>query len=193
MSKLSGAFSQFKNLDKVSPDSINRWLRIKKDPQYLLNFLGNKIIYPQTIAVSPEEMEVDLAILREALKLDSAEFYLKQKQIIQVPEEFLLRFVPEFKLLAAIIDGIEPMGLVEIVLKTNKLKKTLASFYNPEIKEGKDLIEALVENKSFKLLPNTLTLIPCSGGQLNLKIDGKEAVKFNPGEIGIFVDFRKKK
>lgn len=192
MSKLSGAFNQFKNLNNISPDSINKWLRIKKDPQFLLNFLGNRILYPQTIPVSPLEMEIDLAILREALKIDSEKFYNKERQEIEVPEQFLLRFVPELKLLAAVIDGIKPPGVVKILLKKVAEKKTLATSYNPAILKGKDLVEVSIENRSFKLLPNTLTLIPCKGGQLTLKIDGKEPIKFDPGEIGIFVDLRKK-
>ncbi len=192
MSKLSGTFSKFKNLDKISPDSINKWLRVKKDPQFLLNFLGNRLIYPQTVSVVPDEMEIDLAILREALKQEPSGFYFKEKKLIEVPEEFLLRFVPEFKLLAAVIDGLEPVGLVEIIAKQSKGKKTLASCYNPEIHIDKDLIQATVENKTFKLLPNTLTLIPSQGEQLSLKIDDKEQIKFNPGDIGIFVDLRGK-
>ncbi len=192
MSKLSGAFNQFRNLDKISPNALNRWLKIKKDPQNLLNFLGNRIIYPQTAPVTPDDMEIDLAILREALRLDSQKFYNKEKKEIEVPEEFLKRFVPEFKLLAAIIDGVEPSGLVEIVLNKDKDKKVIASFFNPEIKDAKGLIKAVVEGRSFKLLPNTLTLIPCKGGKLSLKIGDREEIKFNPGDIGIFVDLRVK-
>lgn len=190
MPKLSGVFSQFKNLDKISPSALNRWLRIKKDPQFLINFLGNRIIYPQTIGVNPLDMEIDLAILREALKEEPQGFYFKEQKKIEVPIEFLQRFVPEFKLLAAIIDGISPDGLVEIILKGNGPKKTLASCFKPQISPEKNLIEALIGGKSFKLLPNTLTLIPCTGGEQSIKIDGLSEVKFNTGNLGIFIDLR---
>lgn len=192
MPKLTGTFSYFKNLDKISPESINKWLRIKKDNQYLINYLGNRIIYPQTIAISPEEMEIDLSILRQALSLDSSGFYQSEKKEIEVPQEFLTRFFPEFRLIAAIIDGVEALGLNKIVVKLKEARKVLAVTFKPNILSQRDLINATIGGKTFQLLPNTLTLIPCKGEKMKLKLDGLEEIEFDPGDIGIFVDLRNK-
>ena len=69
MPKFSGLFDSFDNLEKINVENVASFL--KNPPQLisLENYLANRILYPQTLPLTEENLEIDLAILREALKL----------------------------------------------------------------------------------------------------------------------------
>ncbi len=62
-----GLFDSFDNLDTIPPEAIAS--RLKNPPQFsqLANYLANKILYPQALPMSALDMQLDLAILSEAL------------------------------------------------------------------------------------------------------------------------------
>ena len=70
MPKLSGLFDSFDNLDQIDIDSLILWLKNKPSSIQLENYLANKILYPQITPITADEMKIDLAILREILRLN---------------------------------------------------------------------------------------------------------------------------
>lgn len=188
--KLFGVFSKLESLDQITSDGMNRWLKSRIDDGYLANYIANRIFYPQTIPVSPEEMEIDLALLREGLGLNKDKFYNKTTNTITIPKEFEQRFVPQFKLLGAFLDGIKPSGLCKIVIKSKDAISLLACSYRPTNLGEKNVYPVTIGDASFKILANTLTLIPLkSKGSLILNFEGKKET-FDSGRIGIFIDLR---
>src|SRR5687768_2390810 len=70
MSKLSGIFDSFDNLDQIEIESLITWLKNPPSPVQLENYLANKILYPTSLPLTESDMKIDLAILREALKIN---------------------------------------------------------------------------------------------------------------------------
>src|SRR3990167_9440024 len=70
MPKLTGLFSSFDDLDQISPEAIASWLKPAPELTSLENYLANKILYPQAVPLTKHDMQIDLAILREALRMN---------------------------------------------------------------------------------------------------------------------------
>src|SRR5687767_12024497 len=107
MPKLSGLFDSFENLDQIEAENLLPWLKAPPNPVQLENYLANKILYPQTLPLSEVDMKIDLAILREALKINGPKIGEKSNAMlgdnpflnvalrkIIIPEKFLI-FCPD--------------------------------------------------------------------------------------------------
>ncbi|MCR4306210.1 MAG: hypothetical protein NUV73_03955, partial [Candidatus Daviesbacteria bacterium] len=120
MPKLAGLFDSFDNLDQISPEDIALWLKPVPSANRLENYLANKILYPGALPLTEYDMQIDLAILREALKLNGPKAADKKTNSllgdnpflnitlrkILIPERFL-NFVPDLQSLAiSFIDGL---------------------------------------------------------------------------------------
>lgn len=188
MPKLSGVFEKLEKVESVSADSINRWLKNKAETIQLENYLANRIFYPQTIALTPYEMEVDLAILREAIKLEQS-FYNKEKGELSVPEEFFSRFLPGHLLIASFADSLDLQEETR-VFKQGREKVLICTIYRPKNLPGHNPVPLNIKEQNINLRLNTLTLIPVKGkcrATFNLSKD----LELDAGEFGIFIDLRK--
>ena len=72
MPRLAGLFDSFDNLDQISPEAIASWLKPVPSLNQLENYLANRILYPQVLPLTGQDMQIDLSILREALKASIA-------------------------------------------------------------------------------------------------------------------------
>ena len=189
MPKLIGAFDLLKNLEQIPPDRINRWLKHKLELDRISNFIGNRIYYPQTVPVTAEEMGLDLAILREALKFNQVTFFNLTSKIIFIPESLQKRFTPLTQLIQAFLDGLLLEGVTQIIIEEAGKKVLVGSVYSANIKNE---IKASLDNKGFILKPNSLTLFPVKQGQQILQIDDKKYPVYG-GKVGFFTDLREKK
>ncbi|MBI2593387.1 hypothetical protein HYW44_01985 [Candidatus Daviesbacteria bacterium] len=195
MPHLSGVFEQFPNLDKVSSLNLSAWLHIQVDKHNLANILGNRIIYPQTVALTKSDLEIDLAILREALKQRPALVYEPQTNKIYIPELFLQRFPPLTRLAGVIIEAINPKGVIQIYLKDKTQVKLLGSLISPpnvsKLVKDKGKIKIVVMGVEGTLSPNTLSISRIVAPQIKMKIENT-SYSVPGGELGVVIDLRVK-
>lgn len=193
MPKLSGVFDQFADLDKVFAEDINKWLRIKIEQHTLDNFIANRIFYPQTIPMTPQEMEIDIAILKEAIKRGGKKFYNLSDNKIVIPQEFVLRFFPTHRLVAAFIDGLDDLKeITQVYLQQAGSKKLFGSIYIPSQLTDQNPVVIKIDNQKYPLKLNTLTLLPIAKIGLKISIDPNKQLTINGGSLGIFIDLRKR-
>ncbi len=114
MSKLLGVFDLFEDLDKISEQEIITLLHTKVDRHNLENYLGNRIIYSQTVAMNKLELEIDFIILTLALKKHPEKFFKKAQNQIFIPHLIIPRFPPLPKLVSAFIDNLDIEELTQI-------------------------------------------------------------------------------
>lgn len=188
MPKLSGVFDQFSKLDQIQAEKINKWLKIKQDQKTLDNFIANRIYYPQTVPVSKLEMEMDLALLREALNLEGDKFFIDNQKKVVIPKEFANRFYPLISLVAAFVDGLNLKELVQFFVNETEGRKRLCSVvsFKPN-----GLKSFKLDGNSYQLKKDALTLLPIKGDNLKLEFNSKTQI-VQPGSLGIFVDLRHK-
>lgn len=206
MPKVSGIFDSFDNLDTIPTEDISQWLKVQPDQKYLENYIANRIIYPQVAPVSEGDIDIDLALLREALKrtpvfykqsLPSKDGRPKDKKIF-IPDTFTKRFPNLAKLAWAFIDAYSPKEITTLVLVSDSKDEVIGSLINPKI-EKSGFFEIKVEENKFKVKTGSLMVIPCNLSHCHLdfrsknaKILGKGEITFEVpgGKLGIVIDGR---
>lgn len=217
MPKLPGLFDSFDNLDQISIEDIARWLKPQPQPSSLENCLAQRILYPQTVPITDYDMKLDLAILREALRLFSPKggkvipmlgdnpFLNVTLRKILIPSKFL-NFIPDLPMLTwAFVDGLlfgrkkqDIFWELWTVVLTGDLDEVIGSLAIPEFKKGGQLY-LITLGKSYKIRAGTLVIIPCSKERCEVafkfkqgKILNKEnlSIEVYGGRLGLMVDGR---
>lgn len=221
MAKLSAFFDAFDNLDQIPLDLISRWVKPKINNIQLENYIANKILYPKTLPISEYEMQIDLAILREALRINGPKLKDAKDSLlgnnaflninlrkILIPDKFL-KFVPNLQTLVMVfLDGLL-LGknredfyedLWTIVL-TDDVDEVVGSAILPRIDNKEAQIELNINNQSFKIKAGTLMVIPCALERcpISYKLKGAYALgkdegslEIYGGKLGVVVDARLK-
>ena len=219
MAKLSGLFDSFDNLDQIPAESIIKWLKPVPMQTQLENYLANKILYPQSIPLSPYEMQIDLAILREALKIntpkltDSKDIFLGSNAFlnvnlrkIMIPERFL-SFVPDLQTLAWVfIDALllekQRLDIFEdlwTIVVTDDVDEIVGSILLPRLDSSSSEIDVSVMGQNYKIKAGSLMVIPCENQRCQIgyrllggKVLGKQeaTLEVSGGRLGLVVDVR---
>lgn len=193
MPHLSGVFDEFGDLDKVSIEEIEKWLSQKMEEHAITNFLGNRILYPQAIPLTHEELDVDLAILREAIKLKPSLVYEPQTNKIVISRSFIERFPPASKVARAVIEGLEPKGLHNIFIRDKGGQSLIGSVISPlnpqklSTDEKTVMFTGLAIRKALPL--NAVSFIPTPASDVKIMLGGEE-FRVSGGEAGIIIDLR---
>lgn len=201
-----GLFDSFDNLDTISLEAIASWLKPVPSITQLENYLANKILYPQTLPSSEHEMQIDLALLREALKINKEPFLNNTLRRILIPAKFL-NFVPDLASLAlifidALLLGRDRKDLFKdlwTVVLTSDLAEVVGSVIMPQFNSSSGVINLDLSNKKYEVKNGNLQVIPCSkdrckiayklqNGQLLGKQDN--AIEIYGGRLGLFIDGR---
>jgi hypothetical protein len=201
MPRLKGLFDNFQKLDSLQVEGVKNWLNRREDPALFENELGNRIVYPQTVPVTQENLIFDLAILREALKLQPEDYYNQNFHRLYIPENFL-NFIPDIhKLVLAFIDTFDPWGVTTIFLRSERLgTMTLGTLIRPEIISDTGWIDLWVYGKKYEVPVGSITFIPAANNKIDIKFESGAAKLFEKnqtvaevigGQLGVIVDTRK--
>ena len=205
MPRVSGIFDEFKGLDKISLEDITKWLSPMPNPITLYNFFCNRIYYPQTIPATKEELEFDLAILRQALISDLSYLNKNSKKII-IPERFLGRFPDPTGLVVAFIDAYihsqedNPYGFWNIVLKSETKEEKLASVIVPQFEDSNGRFDITIENRQLSVKAGQFVNTKCVSKkckviyqvQMGLFLGQKEGmIEISSGLAGVLIDGRR--
>lgn len=219
MPNLPGCFDSFDNLDQIPIEDIARWLKPQPNLTYIENFLAQRILYPATVPITQGDLKLDLAILREALRMSSPKdkkttpmlgdnpFINITLRKILIPSKFL-EFVPDLPTLTwTFVDGLlvdrKRQDFFEdlwIIVLTGEIDEVVGSLLRPEFKDG-GLLQLTVLGKTYQIRAGTLMVIPCPKSRCEVafkvkqgKILGREdlAVEVSGGRLGLMVDGREK-
>lgn len=204
---MSSFFDAFDNLDQIPLDLISRWIKPKINPLQLENYIANKILFPQTMPISEYEMQIDLAILREALringpKLDSKDALLGNNAFLNInlrkiliPDKFL-KFVPNLQtLVIAFLDGLllgkDKEDFYEdlwTIVLTDDVDEVIGSAILPRINNKDAQVEVNINNQNFRIKAGTLMIIPCTLERcpISYKLKGAQALGKNEGSLEIY-------
>lgn len=203
MSKVIGIFSDFLDLDQIPLNDISKW--IKKPPLNftLENYIANRIYYPQVAPISSTDLEIDMAILKEVLRVKGDSSFLNQtlRKII-IPQSFF-QFLPDIKKLVWIfVDAFLSnqklsSDVYTVVLKTNS-EKVIGTLLRPRFLSPAGNIKISFAKHNFLIKKGNLVVFPCdkhclinyqlSSGNLLGKNEG--AVEIDGGILGIMIDGR---
>lgn len=190
MSKLTGVFSKFKSLDKIPITDISSHVKSKGAVFSPEDFLGNRMTYPQTLAVTQGDLEMDFAILIEAVKRQPNIFFDVKTSSFMIPEEVLLRFPPIPKLIKCLASALDIHGLVSILVKNSTMHRAGCLLRLPSI-EKKDYLELLINNQNVRVKAPSFSDIKVNDPQISIKVLGvndSKVMNASGGLLGVLVD-----
>lgn len=220
MPKFSGLFDSFDNLDQINLENVAQWLKRPPQITQLENYIANRILYPQILPTSAYDMEIDLAILREVLKLAFSQtqkddillgenpFLNRALRKILIPRKFL-KYVPDLARLTWTFVDVMPMqdekkdfftDLWTIVL-TDDSDEIVGSLLLPQFSSPSAQIELNILGKLYHIKAGSLVVLPCPKERCEIsykfnqgKILGKEenSVEIYGGKLGVMIDGRKR-
>lgn len=194
---LSGYFSK---LEEDDSDNLQSWLCLKKDRTILENEIGNKILYPQVVPQTKEDVLFNNVFLRKIIELNIGELYNKNLKRIDIPEVFL-ELVPDLQSLAgAFIDVIKPEGITVFTFKSNCFgRKNLGSIIRPENLQPGCFITIGIGEKQYQIKIGSLIVIPVPESKTDITFTSITAKLMNKkilsaqiagGKLGLIIDAR---
>lgn len=201
MPRVTGLLDYFPRLYEVAAEKIAASANQHTGIRILENRLGNKVLYPQTIPVSSEEFLFDLVLLKEALKLHSADYYNQNLRKVFIPEGLLERFPNLQKLAWVFVDAFKPPDICAILLRSQALGiKNLGTFIKVEVVRKEDEIGVWVDGKKYKIKAGCLATLPASGNKMDIRFESPSAkllgkheivTEVSGGELGLMIDSRR--
>lgn len=207
----TGLFDSFDNLDQIPAEAVAAWLKPAPQLDQLENYLANKIFYPQTVPQTERDMQIDLAILREAVKMnnpkvDSGLFLNMLSRKLIVPAKFL-SFVPDLATLVWVfIDALflgqkKQHWLQDLwtIILADDIDEVVGSIILPQFYNKSGEISLKLMDKSYQIRAGSLAVIPCPKARCEIayklqngKVLGKtgDAIEVYGGKLGLVVDGR---
>ncbi len=219
MANLPGLFDSFDNLDQIDVNRVLAWLKNPPSPIQLENYIANKILYPQALPLTDFDMKIDLAILREAVRLMGPKLDQKEGPLlgnnpflnitlrkIIIPEKFL-SYVPDLSTLTWVfVDGLllnRKKGdyfedLWSIVI-AGDIDEVVGSVILPRFESHNDVLSLRLMGHDYKIRAGGLSVVACPKDRCEIayklssgKLLGKQesALEIYGGKLGLMIDGR---
>jgi hypothetical protein len=193
MPKLNGVFENFPDLEIIPPEDVNKWLKNKLDPQYILNYIGNLLLYPQVIPVRKQDLEIDLAILRELVKRKPNFCFDSNKKIVTIPQIFAQRFpnLPALVLSLVEVLNLEDVNKVYLEGIRKNERVLLATVMAPKLKIAQISLEVTINQNKKNFPLGTISLLPLISRHFLFNIPNHPPIDIEGGKLGIVLDLRR--
>lgn len=196
MPQLGGVFNLFPDLDTISAADIASLSSQQYEHHFVENHLANRLLYPQSVALSKAELDLDYIILSLAIQKHPEIFFNQTQNRVVIPEIANQLFPPLTRLIAAILLTIPSEKVSDIWLKGQNDQKLLGSFISRKMIQNLNLsgeIKMSIENQEKTLIPNQLNLIPVPEKPIKVLLNQTQGLNAVGGSLGLFVDLREAK
>ena len=209
MPKQPGLFDSFDNLDAISAESLVPFIKSAPTILQLENYLANRILYPGTLPITDLDMKIDLAILREALRINGPKsaksgnpllgdnpFLNETLRKIIIPERFL-HYVPDLVSISwAFLDGLllrrikqDQFEDIWTVVVSADFDEIVGSAILLQFESLEESMMLSLQNRDYRILAGSLTLISCPATKCQITYEGK-VVEVYGGRLGLMIDGR---
>lgn len=216
---MPGLFDSFDNLDQIDTNQIASWLKSPQSNIQLENYIANKILYPQAFPLTDADMKIDLAILREALRVNGPKSNQKEGPLlgnnpflnitlrkIIIPEKFVSYVVDLPSLTWVFVDGLllnrkrgDYFEDLWTVVVANDSDEVVGSIIFPRFESQKDTLYLSLLGHSYKIKAGSLSAVTCPKDRCEIayKLSGgrllgkqESALEIYGGKLGLMVDGR---
>lgn len=200
MLKVIGLLEYLSKLEEVSVSDIQQWLITPEDPTILENRIGNRMLYPQIVPQSKEDLDFDFAIIRKIIELNQVKFYNKNLKRIEIPEEFLNHFPDINKLVSTFIDAILPQGITTFWIKSTVFgRKNLGTLIRPDNLKSDSIITIGIAGHQYQIKAGSIVIIPIPQAKTDMTFTSSSAtlmgkkiisIEIVTGQFGLIIDAR---
>lgn len=126
-------------MERTDIRDITRWLQEPILDEDARDYLWQRSLYPQDVPVTPDELSLELAAMREILRLTMRDLAIRSAlptsrfEPIVVSGSTLNRTVTPVQSLLTILDGIQPLGICPLILDKHGIMPILGAIaeFNP--------------------------------------------------------------
>lgn len=177
--KLTGFFEKFPEIENIPFEAIQANLPTHIESHTLQNFIANRIIYPQTIASTTQDLDIDFVLLKLILSQKPNYFYDPKQARITLPTDIQLRFPPLPRLLTTLIQQLKLADISSVIDEQKNLLFNIISLQLPKVDS---LFNLKLNNKQYSFARGSITILPPQKLPLELN---KRLITF--GKFGLIV------
>lgn len=195
MPQLNGVYLLFPEMDSIDFEEIAQQSVQKLNHHTIENHLANRLLYPQSVAMSKEELDLDFLILAAALKKHPEVFFNSKQNRIVIPTVAVGQLSPLTRLISVVLNSLYSENVIEIWLKDDAKQQLLGSSLPQQMLKKLNLlgdITVRIQQEEKTLIPNQLNLIPVRDKQVKIQINQSVTVGAVGGSLGIFIDLRQR-
>lgn len=195
MPQLNGVYLLFPEMDSIDFEEIAQQSVQKLNHHTIENHLANRLLYPQSVAISKEELDLDFLILAAALKKHPEVFFNSKQNRIVIPTVVVSQLSPLTRLISVILNNLYSENVIELWLKDDVKQQLLGSSLPQQMFQKFNLVGDItvrIQQEEKTLIPNQLNLIPVRDKQVKIQINQSVTVGAVGGSLGIFIDLRQR-
>ena len=195
MPQLNGVYLLFPEMDSIDFEEIAQQSVQKLNHHTIENHLANRLLYPQSVAMSKEELDLDFLILAAALKKHPEVFFNSKQNRIVIPTVAVGQLSPLTRLISVVLNSLYSENVIEIWLKDDAKQQLLGSSLPQQMFQKLNLVGDItvrIQQEEKTLIPNQLNLIPVRDKQVKIQINQSVSVGAVGGSLGVFIDLRQR-
>ena len=195
MPQLNGVYLLFPEMDSIDFEEIAQQSVQKLNHHTIENHLANRLLYPQSVAMSKEELDLDFLILAAALKKHPEVCFNSKQNRIVIPTVAVGQLSPLTRLISVVLNSLYSENVIEIWLKDDAKQQLLGSSLPQQMLKKLNLlgdITVRIQQEEKTLIQNQLNLIPVRDKQFKSQINQSITVGAVGGSLGIFIDLRQR-
>jgi hypothetical protein len=196
MPQLGGVFDLFPELDAITAGDIIALSSQQFEHHFVENHLANRVLYPQSVAVTKQELDLDFFILEVAVSRHPEIFFDQNQNRIVIPDKAVVYFPPLARLISTILLSTPDDKVTDIWLKSQSEQKILGSCIPLSLIQAMNIageVKITIQNEEKTLIPGQLNLIPVKEKQVRVDFNQTNFLTAVGGSLGIFVDLRSRK
>ncbi len=180
------------NLEDLDPQAVSKWIKFQVEKIPLENHIANRLLFPGSLPITKQDLQIDLAIFREAIRQDPSSIYDKFGNKIIIDQRLIERFGPLRKVLLAIMDVLVIKNITTISVKKDTFTDIVGTIIVPQTVFKTKVVPVWLDDQQFDLRIGFLSLLGSDKKKIKIKIDGGEQFLASGGELGVAIDLRSK-
>lgn len=193
MTVLTGIFAQLPGIENISADAIQTRLKAPFVSHALENYIANRILYPQSVAVSEEDKVIDSAILEEYLLLNPGFFYNPLSRKLVIPLDLINHFQTSSELMTIFISLITFEGVIPVFIRDEVSIKAEGSIFVTPVAKENEKVPISINGMMYEIEVNKICQFPVSDMHTRIKIDSTNEILVTGGKLGVTIYLPAKK
>ena len=187
-------FASLNTQDGSLAQKIAELVKPKLDLAAVENYISNKKLYPHSVPSTKLELNIDLHLFKEFLRLHPDTVYQESKRILVFDISLINRFGDLKKLILVTLEAIPTQGPITQILindEQNNLKLT-GTLIKPKIVPNLEKLDVNLGGKNLSLIMGKVYLIPIQTQNIDLRVGLDTPLKVSGGDLGLIFDCKQK-
>lgn len=183
-------FANLNIQDDSLAQKIAELVKPKLDLSAVENYISNKKLYPQSVPSTKLELNIDLHLLKEFLRLHPDAVYNGAKRTLVFDLSLINRFGDLKKITLLTLEAISTLDpITQILVRDDQNNlKLVGSLIKPKITPNIQKLDIKLGGKSLNLTLGKVFLIPIKMQNIEVNLGSELPFKVSGGDLGLIFD-----